>query len=247
MCKAHTEKVIDEITKCLNAHKPCRLISTSCIEAGVDLDFEKMYRAFAPLDSVIQCAGRCNRNGKGDGKMVVFIPDEEKLYPSDDYRNRANCVKVISCRHEIDINNPAHIEEYYSELFTQFNKDKAKLCNAIEDYDFEEVEKQYRFIPSKGASVLVPYKDELKLFKELAEEAVTKGITKSWIKRAASITVTSYRTDKLEEICEKSAPLRTADGIYMSPVGWYILNDSGFYDDLMGLHFDDDSSLNYLI
>ncbi|MBR2085846.1 MAG: CRISPR-associated helicase Cas3', partial [Oscillospiraceae bacterium] len=80
MCKAHRDAVLHTITERLKQQLPCRLVSTSCIEAGVDLDFAVMYRALAPLEAIVQCAGRCNRNGKGRGSMTVFIPDKPRLY-----------------------------------------------------------------------------------------------------------------------------------------------------------------------
>ena len=48
----------------INQNKPCIVVSTQSIEAGVDIDMTKVYRDFAPLDSLIQIAGRCNRNAK---------------------------------------------------------------------------------------------------------------------------------------------------------------------------------------
>lgn len=245
MCKAHRAKVIEEIIHRQKNGLTCRLVSTSCIEAGVDLDFDVMYRALAPLDSIIQCAGRCNRNGKTDGKMTVFIPNEEKLYPSPFYGNAANCVRVISARHNIDINDPEHIREYYAELFKDCNEDKKELVNAVNNFDFEEVEKRYKLIGKTGVNVLVPFEGERELFDELYKEATEKGITKSWIKRAAPITVTSYNAEKLSELCEVPAALVTSRGKFETH-DWFILSAEKFYTKDEGLVFDNDSSLDYM-
>lgn len=245
MCKEHRDDVLKKIYEKTAANEICRLVSTSCIEAGVDLDFEYMFRALAPLDSIIQCAGRCNRNGRNKGLMTVFIPDEEKKYPSASYENAALKVKLILSRHEIDIYSPEHIREYYRELFSQYSADKDVLTHAIEDYDFAETEKQYKFIPSSGSDVLVPYEKSIELYNELCKEARTKGISKDWIRRAAPITVSSYRKDKLDEICEKCFIIQKGKRIILD--GWYILNESRFYNEKAGLHFEDDSSLNYCI
>lgn len=247
MCKSHRDEVISQVTERLNNKQPCRLISTSCIEAGVDLDFENMYRALAPLEAIVQCAGRCNRNGTGNGKMTVFIPDEEKLYPSKSYENSANKVLLILSRHEIDICDPKHIREYYTELFTDSNydHDKPTLVDAIAKHDFERVENEYKFIPQSGANVLVPYNMEYELFNELAEQAHSSGISSAWMKCAAAITVSCYREDKLKDIAEQCVIFYK--GKSCNVPGWYILHDNKFYNEKTGLHFSDDSSLDYLI
>ena len=247
MCNAHRDKVLKEITERLSNNKPCRLVSTSCIEAGVDLDFAYMYRAFAPLEAIIQCAGRCNRNGKQSGKMTVFEPDELKKYPSSSYGNAVLILKSILMKHDVDIYNTEHIREYYSVLFEDSNYkcDKKELIDAINDHDFKETERHYKFIPQSGVNVLVPYGDEIKLFEELAEESRIKGISKEWMKKAAPITVTSYYEDKLKDIAEP-CKIRTRKGLQDLP-GWYILLSKDFYDDMTGLHFDDESSLDYLV
>lgn len=54
--------------------KPCVVVSTQCIEAGVDIDMDLVIRDFAPLDSLVQIAGRCNREGK-KGRCQVEIID----------------------------------------------------------------------------------------------------------------------------------------------------------------------------
>ena len=70
---------INEIKK----QKPCIVVSTQSIEAGVDIDMDRVIRDFAPLDSLIQIAGRCNRNGKNPLKEVKIIQlktDRGRLY-----------------------------------------------------------------------------------------------------------------------------------------------------------------------
>ncbi|MBR1528991.1 MAG: CRISPR-associated helicase Cas3' [Oscillospiraceae bacterium] len=242
MCKAHREKILNEITKRLQKNLPCRLVSTSCIEAGVDLDFANMYRALAPLDAIIQCAGRCNRNGRNTGNMTVFIPDEKNLYPADTYENAANIIKLLNSRHPIDICDTSHIREYYEELYRQYGTDEPTLVKAIAEHDFQKVAQRYHFIPQSGANVLVPYTEKTELYETLIQEALEKGISKSWMKRAAPITVTSYYENKLDELCEKCF-IHTKYGC--EPVnGWYLLHDTRFYDEHTGLYFNNDSSLN---
>lgn len=247
MCKSHRDRVLNEIIDRLTKNLPCRLVSTSCIEAGVDLDFSKMFRALAPLEAIVQCAGRCNRNGRGSGEMTVFIPDEEKLYPTKSYENASNKVRLLLSRHEIDICDPAHIREYYSEFFTDksYDHDKPALVEAIEKHDFEAAEKEYRFIPQSGVNVLVPYSGERELFNELVSQAHANGISPQWMKLAAPITVSCYREDKLRDIAEQCV-MHYKGKVYDVP-GWYILHDDKFYDEKTGLHFTDDSILDYLI
>ena len=73
MCPAHRSRTLGEIKETLNRGAPCRVVSTQLVEAGVDVDFPLVYRALGGLDSIVQAAGRCNREGRMDlGNMIVF-------------------------------------------------------------------------------------------------------------------------------------------------------------------------------
>ena len=74
MCPAHRLAVIRSIRRALKAGRPCRVISTQLIEAGVDVDFPVVWRAMGPLDSIVQVAGRCNREGSPIRTVHVFTP-----------------------------------------------------------------------------------------------------------------------------------------------------------------------------
>lgn len=89
LCPEHRRTVLDEVRKQLAATgAPCRLISTQCVEAGVDVDFPEVFRAFGPVEAVAQAAGRCNREGRlsGMGRVTVFDPAEDgtwrRRYPT---------------------------------------------------------------------------------------------------------------------------------------------------------------------
>jgi CRISPR-associated endonuclease/helicase Cas3 len=75
------EKILDEIRRKLEANESIILISTQVIEAGVDVDFDVVYRDFAPLSSINQAAGRCNRNAtKGVSNVYLFKSGKHKIY-----------------------------------------------------------------------------------------------------------------------------------------------------------------------
>lgn len=82
MVPAQRQTLLDEIRRRLKAGEPCRVVSTSLIEAGVDVDFPAVYRELAGLDSVLQAAGRCNREGKrAPEESIVTVFERAELPP----------------------------------------------------------------------------------------------------------------------------------------------------------------------
>lgn len=83
MCARHRRERLETIRAALKAELPVRLVATSLIEAGVDVDFPEVWRAVAGLDAIAQAAGRCNREGllSGMGRMVIFESANQKVPP----------------------------------------------------------------------------------------------------------------------------------------------------------------------
>ncbi|OJF14567.1 CRISPR-associated helicase/endonuclease Cas3 [Couchioplanes caeruleus subsp. caeruleus] len=84
MCPDHRRRVLAEVRRRLDAGLPVLLVSTQLIEAGVDIDFPVVFRALAPADSLLQAAGRANREGRlaGLGRVVIFAASDARQPPS---------------------------------------------------------------------------------------------------------------------------------------------------------------------
>src|SRR3546814_4972915 len=101
MCAKHRSAVLAEIRERLTAGQPCRVVSTSLIEAGVDVSFPSVLRAEAGLDSVAQAAGRCNRNKEWPvdaSEVLVFANANSHWRPprSEEKRCEIHSLRGIS-------------------------------------------------------------------------------------------------------------------------------------------------------
>ena len=248
LCPAHRLALVNEVKTRLAEGKSCRLVATQCIEAGVDLDFPTVYQALAPLESIIQAAGRCNRNGnKPDGRVVVFLPDEKKLYPPGGYyEHGANCVQVLLSRHPIDCNDLEHIREYYELLYSYGDGDLQKLRDALQNEQFDKVEASYKLIDNKGVQVIVPYEGQSELYDRIKAEYDAAGLTGKLIHLARSVTVSCFDERSVRLNCE---PLlfRSPEMSERGETGYYLLGNGRFYKKDLGLYFGDSEDNLYIL
>lgn len=264
MCPAHRDRVLGEVRRRLPLGEPCRLISTQCVEAGVDVDFPVVYRAFGPLEAIAQAAGRCNRNGRLDrpGRLCVFMPPEDggKAYPPGGYAEAASITQLFlkTLRQagqdpaELDlINNPARLREYYRLLYTLTTPDNPsrksaqELYEAIQARDFAGTAELYRLIDKDAVNVLVPYK--AKPHAALMEDLAREGhLTAKWIRQARRYAVSLFRPWG-RDLWNCLRPLGVSDrpGASDQPCQWYALMEEQpgqFYDSqLLGLKELEDS------
>ncbi|MDD2337310.1 MAG: CRISPR-associated helicase Cas3', partial [Geobacteraceae bacterium] len=256
LCALHRRKVLDDVRSRLKNKLSCRLISTQCIEAGVDVDFPVVYRALAPLDSIAQAAGRCNREGRltdkyGNRKMGsvrVFEPeitgDFRKLYPTRDYFQAAEVTRsmLINARRSgvdgLDLNDPQVFREYFQSLYdlSKPETQNGELQDAITNADFIRVAQEYRLIDQSAIQVLVPYEKYREMFDELQRQQDEEGINAQWIRKAQGLTVGVFRPKSEHPAWGVLIPAKLRYGKGVSDE-WFILEDRDgeFYDNVVGL------------
>ena len=244
LCSAHRTKVLQKIKQRLDKNLPTKVISTQCLEAGVDIDFQYVLRAFGPATSIAQAAGRCSRNALFPGELTIFIPSGQRIYPDGNYSNASEQLKTqIRVEGNFDICNLANIDSYYHRLFNTLgmDKDDRKLTSSIAAFSYEDVEKNYKLIPNQGVTIIVPYSGCQSEYDTLKQELVDNNycITKAMIKKAQFFTVTSYNKKETKTYCTE---LYINMGDSLVECGWYLLDDSlGYYDENVGLNFSSDN------
>ena len=239
LCPLHRQAILAEIRQRLKDGLPCRLIATQCIEAGVDVDFPIVYRAFAPLDAIIQAAGRCNREGKTNlGQTFIFTPDcEGWLYPDGTYQQAANVTESLKNElgEKFDLYNPEVIKQYYQRLYIvaapeQLAKD---LYQSIKDLSFPHVAQQFRLIKNDMINIVVPFDEQI--FEELQRFAEEKGLTAKWIKKARGLSISLYRPKPEDVVWDSLLPvMQFKQGRYRKQEDWFMVNNDKDYDKTLG-------------
>lgn len=132
MTPAHRSRVIEVVRNKLENGEHITVVSTSLVEAGVDLDFNTVFRQLSGLDSILQAGGRCNREGK-DAKGYVYVFDIDETYrKGSDLAMRINKTKGLLEKYQ-DITSYDCIKEYYDGIF-DFNQSRIAE-NSIAKYN----------------------------------------------------------------------------------------------------------------
>ena len=116
MCQVHRMQIINEVKGRLQKGEKLILCSTQLIEAGVDMDFPVVFRELAPLESIIQSAGRCNREGKLDVGKVFLFQLEESGQPSKQYETFAQYAQLCYQNNESRLSDADFYTEYYTRI-----------------------------------------------------------------------------------------------------------------------------------
>jgi len=163
LCGAHRSAVLEKIRRRLADGDPCRVVSTQVVEAGVDVDFATVFRAEAPLDAIIQAAGRCNREGllgKRAGRVVVFKPPDDASPPGI-YRSGRDIARVIQELPGFDPDDPETVRRYSEWLLGSAADPDAKEIQSLRaDLDYATTASKFRMIEDDTCDVIVDFPHE---------------------------------------------------------------------------------------
>lgn len=226
MCPAHVRKVIDEIKEALqnDSNTIIRVVSTQLIEAGVDIDFPVVFRQEAGLDSILQAAGRCNREGRSDICTTYVFSLQNQLPPG--FINWTNNAR-LAMPGEYDWFSPETMRVYFEKLHRQIDTfDKAGVNRLLyqKSMQFETAANEFHLIDDNTTSVIVNWKDSALLVDELCSE----GFSYSLVKELAQYSV-NVRDRDLKKLYEAGALEELLEGVLF-------IRDTGFYDDYVGLN-----------
>ena len=159
MCARHRTRTLRAVRQALTDGGPCRLVSTQLVEAGVDIDFPAVYRAMGGLDSIVQGAGRCNREGAARaGQMVVFRAPTAP--PGDTLRQALETTETMlrEAGGEIDLTAPEIFETYFRKLYFKKNLDEKAIQAKRQELQFQQVAGAFRLIEDGYSHpIVVPY------------------------------------------------------------------------------------------
>lgn len=168
MCSQHRRDVLRALTKALRSGKKVICVATQIIEAGIDISFECVYRFAAGLDSVVQSAGRCNRNAESflPGDVYILPIKDEKLKGLEDIRKQKEA--IINLLYQYD----EYPEKFENDLVSE---------NAIKYYYavfLNEQKDVMNYLAKDGKHTLLSY---LSANKSIATDSVYNKKAKEYI------------------------------------------------------------------
>ncbi|WP_317642732.1 CRISPR-associated helicase Cas3' [Bombiscardovia apis] len=233
-CPYDRDALLEEIRGRLAAGKSCRVVSTSLIEAGVDVDFPTAYREETGLDSILQAAGRCNREGLRDTDesiVGVFSTDEGKVAFT---RQNVDAFRSTSEKFD-DIASGAAVHDYFTRLFNlkgEHALDQKRILPMHErgyegcQMPFKVIEKNFKLIDTPTVPVYVPINDDAR---DLCQRLMNpEQHSRSLFRRLGRYSVSVWpkhldvlrRLGKVEPIDdEETAYILTDVGVYNSKLG----------------------------
>ncbi len=239
MIPAQRQALLGEIRERLRRDEPCRVVSTSLIEAGVDVDFPAVYRELAGLDSVMQAAGRCNREGKRPADESVVTIFERTELPPLLFQSAIGAARE-ALGEDRDPAAPETMAQYFHSLrdLSGDALDKQGVIKAFTqdiegcEFPFRTVAETFHLIDQNTYTVYIPYGEGATLLRQLQDGECSKGLYRKLGRYAVSVY------DKHFQALYNAGALLTAREVPALDSDSAILTDLTLYSETMGLSLE---------
>lgn len=233
MYPAHRKAVLAEICRRLKAGLPCRVVSTSLIEAGVDVDFPAVWREEAGLDSILQAAGRCNREGGRPAADSVVTIFRGETAPPPLFATAIDAGRHVMSRYQ-EIDSPEAVQAYFHELLDLKGEDAQDIHGILplmqsEQFPFRTVAERFHLIESPTATVYIPLEEGAELIQALRSGQRNRNL----FRKLGQYGVSVYE--------QHFAKLDQAGDLERLEAGVFVLNNLTLYDSETGLSLKADS------
>ena len=239
MVPAQRQALLEKIKERLKRGEPCRVVSTSLIEAGVDVDFPAVYRELAGLDSVMQAAGRCNREGKRSADESFVTIFERTELPPQLFQAAVGAARE-ALGEDRDPAAPETMTRYFYRLrdLTGDALDRQGVIEAFThgikgcEFPFRTVAENFRLIDRNTYTVYIPYGEGAALLRRLQDGECSKGLYRKLGRYAVSVY------DKHYQALYNAGALLTAREVPVLDEDSAILTDLTLYSETMGLSLE---------
>lgn len=227
MCPTHVAATIKSIKHILkeNSDSSIRVIATQLVEAGVDIDFPVVYRQQAGLDSILQAAGRCNREGiQTISTTYVFSLGKEHPLPTG-FISQTNNAR-LNMVGQYDWFAPETMVFYFKQLHCRINNfDKRQMQELLYKpaCEFEKAANLFHLIDDQTKPVLVNWHDSMNLYQRLLSEGPSYQLMRQMAQY--SVNIRKHDFDKLKSIGAIEEPFENI----------YVITNPAFYKDDTGL------------
>lgn len=234
MYPAHRKETLEQIRARLKDGLPCRVVSTSLIEAGVDVDFPSVFREEAGLDSILQAAGRCNREGKRSARdSIVTIFQGESPPPTLFEIPVAAWHEVL--KHYDQQDSPETIRYYFQELLDLKGLEALDQKNILtmmerEYMPFRKIAERFHLIDSETKTVYISLGEGAKLVERLRSGERSRALFRGLGQYGVSIYPKHFEALELAgdlEILEDGSAVLINLKLYDSARGLSLMADDG--------------------
>lgn len=240
MYPKHRKRILSDIKRIVDSRqeskKICRVVATSLVEAGVDFDFETVFRELAGIDSIIQAAGRCNREGRRDisrSETIVFTMEHSKDAGIPlQLKLPISIAEKVSQEFE-DLSSPEAIEAYFTQLFYYKGQLGLDYKNIVEQFEkevrtwnfpFASVSKIFKLIEQNTRTILIPIEIEAE---EIVDRIRRGECSRQLVREAGQYCVNVYEND--------FQALHGAGYLEALPLDFFLLTKLELYTEESGL------------